>query len=61
MSQEQEKTRQQAATAAKVNEKRITDINQVQENLKQEFIDVNDFIQNCEMKEQNALKKVRSN
>lgn len=58
VSQEQEDIREKATKASKVNEKRITEINDVQENLRQQFVEVNDFIQSCKTKEKEAQKNV---
>lgn len=58
VSQEQGEMREKATKASKVNEKRILEINEVQDNLRQQFVEVNDFIQNCKAKEQEAQKNV---
>lgn len=58
VSHEQEEMREKATKASKVNEKRISEINEVQENLRQQFVEVNEFIQNCKAKELEAQKNV---
>lgn len=50
--------RQEAQLAGKINEQRVADINQVQDNLRQQFIEVNEFIQDCKVKESEAQKKI---
>ncbi|XP_063696027.1 cilia- and flagella-associated protein 73-like [Culicoides brevitarsis] len=58
VSREQEEMRAKATKASKINEKRILEINDVQESLRQQFVEVNDFIQNCKAKEAEAQKNI---
>lgn len=51
--------RKEAQIAGKINEKRVADINNVQDNLRHQFIEVNEFIQDCKLKESEAQKKVK--
>lgn len=56
---QQEKLRNDAIAQEKLNEKRINEMYKMQENLRNTFISVNDFIKECENKEAVAEKKVK--
>lgn len=54
----QEKMREEAKEDAKKNKKRINDIRKMQEDLRQKFIDTNNFICECERKKAVLEKKI---
>lgn len=59
MTKLQEKLRENGKINEKLNEKRIQDLYKIQNELREKFIHVNDFIRDCEEKESNAEKKMK--
>lgn len=55
---QQLKMREQAKIDGKINAKRIEEIRKIQENLREKFIESNEFIRECSEKELGAQKKI---
>lgn len=56
----QTEMREKAKLDARLNEKRIDEMYKVQEQLREKFITVNDFIRDCEEKEKSAEQKINA-
>lgn len=56
--EQQKKMREEAKVNAKRNKKRIAEVRKMQEDLRQKFIESNNFVCECEEKESEILKKI---
>ncbi|XP_058055596.1 uncharacterized protein LOC131207006 [Anopheles bellator] len=59
ITKEQHRMREQSQRQAAVNKRRLAQTNQLLQQMREEFIELNDFLKDCEMKENNALDTVR--
>lgn len=58
MSTQQETFKKRAAIQRKINEKRIDDMHQIQEQLREKFIEVNQFMKECTDKTERAENQI---
>ncbi|XP_053670331.1 uncharacterized protein LOC128720671 [Anopheles nili] len=59
ITKEQRRMRQQAQQQAIVNQKRLNQTTDLLQRMREEFVELNDFLKDCEMKENNALDTVK--
>ncbi|XP_049534263.1 uncharacterized protein LOC125950369 [Anopheles darlingi] len=59
ISKEQHRMREQSQRQAAINRRRLQQTNQLLEQMRDEFVELNDFLKDCEMKENNALDTVQ--
>jgi peptidoglycan hydrolase CwlO-like protein len=60
MMSQQEMLKKKAAIQKRINEKRIDDMQKTQQNLREKFIEVNDFMKNCMSKTERAEAEIAS-
>lgn len=58
ISKEQHRMREQSQRQAAINKRRLQQTNQLLEQMRDEFVELNEFLKDCEMKENNALDTV---
>ncbi|XP_050083917.1 uncharacterized protein LOC126570301 isoform X2 [Anopheles aquasalis] len=59
ISKEQHRMREQSQRQAAINRRRLQQTNQLLEQMRDEFVELNEFLKDCEMKENNALDTVK--
>uniref|UniRef100_A0A182T1X2 DUF4200 domain-containing protein n=1 Tax=Anopheles maculatus TaxID=74869 RepID=A0A182T1X2_9DIPT len=59
ITKEQHRMREQAQRQVVVNRKRLEQTTELLQRMRAEFVELNDFLKDCEMKEQNALDTVK--